>query len=111
MRKPCSNCEYANPYELKKRIDWQCFSTVKRDNCQRYKDYKTYLVSRRKYTKGELITSMNELEECLERDGFIYLCDKVIHQGWVLGMQYRFIRDQIIGRRIYRAIRKGENQC
>ncbi len=44
-----------------------------------------------KYVRGEVFTSMEELCDWLEADGWVYMKHKVTHPGWVIGMQLRTV--------------------
>jgi len=62
---------------------------------------------KRKYRKGERITSLDELV----KQDFIYWRDKVVHQGWFMSWQLRMVH-RCVGEKgvIYYAIRVGEEK-
>jgi aminopeptidase C len=58
---------------------------------------------KRKYRKGEKITSLDELA----KQEFIYFWDKITHAGWFMSWQFR-LADRYIKRGVlYYAIEKG----
>lgn len=61
----------------------------------------------RKYEKGELITSLDEL---MEQD-FIFWCGKVYHKGWVQSWQIRMVNEQMKRGNIFKAKRKAVPVC
>ena len=59
----------------------------------------------RKYSKGELITSIDEL---MKQD-VVYIKDRVMNRGWFQNWQLRFIFVMVHDRKIvYKAIKKGD---
>jgi hypothetical protein len=60
------------------------------------------LEKRRKYTKGEVITNLNELMDC----EWVYFCNKLTHKKWFGNWQFNFILFSINRRLFYKAIKK-----
>ena len=60
---------------------------------------------KRKYRKGAVITSLDELAE----QEFIYVVrgvsQKILHAGWFLSWQFRLVKDYLRSGMIYRAER------
>ena len=56
----------------------------------------------RKYDKGELITSLDELMQ----QEFIYCGNKIYHKGWVQSWQIRMVNEQMKRCNIFKANRK-----
>jgi hypothetical protein len=48
-------------------------------------------MSKRKYEKGKQVKSIVDLENA----DFIYIHNKIWHQGWWKSLQYRFLENQI----------------
>ena len=46
------------------------------------------MASKRKYSPGELITSLDELAT----QEFIYIHDKIYHRGWWQSLQFSFVK-------------------
>ena len=62
---------------------------------------------KRKYRKGDPITSVNEL---LDQE-MVYWRDKITPRGWFLSWQLKMAYDAINRGEIYKAIRKGETDA
>ena len=93
MKNPCKNCKNSFTYKSIKRSK-SYPSKSECIDCSEYKDYKQYLESRRIYTKGDIIRSIDEFDRQIE-NGCVYFADKVQNPGWLLGMQYRTIKNAI----------------
>jgi hypothetical protein len=61
---------------------------------------------KRKYRKGEKITSLDELA----KQNFIYFHDKITHGGWACAWQISLAKRYIENGWIYYAERIGENE-
>jgi hypothetical protein len=61
---------------------------------------------RRKYRKGERITSLDELS----KQEFVYFFDKITHRGWFMSWQYRLAKCYIDRGCLYYAEKAGEEQ-
>ena len=48
-----------------------------------------------KYCAGHRIYSMIEFDRCLEKVGFVYFSNKIIHVAFVQNWQYRLIKNHI----------------
>lgn len=46
---------------------------------------------KRKYRIGRLIITFECLMHALDTVGFVYINDKILHKGWVLGLQLRYL--------------------
>lgn len=98
MRKPCTDCEYKilkNTY-----CDYHKY-------CDKYKKYEEYLESKRQYTEGKQIKNFGILEQCLERDSFVFMRHKIYHAGWIESLQYHTIDVALKKGYFYEAIKKG----
>lgn len=62
-------------------------------------------MSRAKYTKGEKITSLDELAA----QEFVYFHDKITHCGWFLSWQVRWAKQHIDDGFIRKAVLKKED--
>ena len=109
MQKPCNKCKQS-----------VCFTTLKGnkryypnmmfcDDCEEYKKYQAYLESKRQYTKGDYITSVDEFEE-RNRNGesLFYWNNCIRHYGWLCSMQFRCLVRAIQNGHIRAAIKKDE---
>lgn len=56
----------------------------------------------KKWERGEAITSLDELAN----EKMVYLPYGVRDCGWVQSMQFRFLKEMINQRRIYKAVKK-----
>lgn len=57
-RKPCRNCKYAYEYKGRRtEDDFNALCSI----CDKNKKHKEYLQSKRKFTEGEPITTLDEL--------------------------------------------------
>lgn len=63
-------------------------------------------MSRRKYYKGEMITSLDELA----KQELVYIRDKITHRGWFGAWQLHLIAHYIENGDIYYAERIGDKQ-
>lgn len=61
-------------------------------------------MSKAKYKKGALITSLDELAS----QELVYVNDKITHCGWFLSWQFRLAKDYIERGVLYRADRRDE---
>lgn len=64
---------------------------------------------KRKYKQGREIITFEGLRQLLKTDGFVYLRDKIMHKGWVLSMQFRYLAYLMDKGLIHRAIKKRNN--
>lgn len=55
-RNPCRNCKNTFVYKNRHLPGWDC-----RFDCQKYKDHKSFLESKRIFQKGDRIKNINEL--------------------------------------------------
>ena len=60
---------------------------------------------KRKYQKGEPITSIDEL---MSQD-FVYFYDKITNRGWFGSWQLKWAKMMIDGGKLFRAIRTPKN--
>ena len=60
------------------------------------------LEKRRKYTKGEIITSL----DVLVQQDFVYIGEKIYNRGWFLSMQARLVDMYVKKGWVYMAIKK-----
>ena len=60
---------------------------------------------KRKYTKGDVVTSLDELAE----QKFVYIHDKIYHFGWWQSLQFGFLKRKLEAGCILKAERKVEN--
>lgn len=56
---------------------------------------------KRKYRRGDRITSVNELVE----QEFVYLDSKIIHRGWFMSWSFFFAANSVYNGRVYYAVR------
>ena len=63
-------------------------------------------MSKPKYKKGALITSLDDLAN----QEFVYVFDKITHSGWFLSWQFRLAKDYINRGVVYRADRRESNE-
>ncbi|MCF7945929.1 MAG: hypothetical protein K9L24_03655, partial [Spirochaetia bacterium] len=56
-----------------------------------------------KYLKGDLITTMRELAECLDAGELLYIRHKVYHPGFILSMQYRYLSNMVKHGNVWKA--------
>lgn len=61
---------------------------------------------KRKYKQGREIITFEGLRQFLKRDGFVYLRDKITHEGWVLSLQFRYLTDLMDKGLIHKAIKR-----
>ena len=61
---------------------------------------------KRKYRKGDPITSLDELS----KQEFIYFFDKITHRGWFMSWQFRMAKQFIERGCLYYAERAGDEQ-
>ena len=78
------------------------FCTKCSEDEDKLKKYYDNLEKRRKYIKGEVITSFDEL---LKQE-FIYFHDKIYHNGWIKSWQFNMIINQLNKGCLYKAIKK-----
>lgn len=105
MFKPCTGCDFAletNRKKTKQFLPWskECFT------CEKYKRYLKYLESRRKYVKGDVIKSLDDFQKHFDKNGLVFVGDKIYSMGWVCSWQYRMIVDYIRRGIIRYAIKK-----
>ena len=94
----------------KKRISYKERLYAQYTNCEITKEeltekllkHEQKLEKRRKYTKGEVITNLNELMDC----EWVYFCNKLTHKNWFGNWQFNFILYNINRRLLYKAIKK-----
>lgn len=55
---------------------------------------------KRKYKKGEVITSLDELAKC----NFAYVCDKIYCRGWFMSWQFRMAKGYIDRGIVFKAV-------
>ena len=55
-RNPCRTCEKSFVYKNRHMPGWKC-----KHGCERYGEHQKYLETKRKFRKGERITSLEEL--------------------------------------------------
>ena len=60
---------------------------------------------KRKYRKGKKIVSLSALKHFLDKDNFVYINHKILHKGWVLSLQFRYLIYVIDREQITRAIK------
>lgn len=89
MKKPCNGCIFHG---------WEppC------EYCEEIKKYDAYLERRRKYTKGEKITSLDELAA----QEFAWMFSKPIHRSWFISMQFRTLHTAVKSGGVYYAVKK-----
>ena len=46
---------------------------------------------KKKYKKGRKIESFAALKHFLNKDDFVYINDKILHKGWILSLQLRYL--------------------
>lgn len=61
-------------------------------------------MAKRKYRKGEPITSLDELA----KQDFIYFCDKITHHGWFKSWQFSLAERYIQRRMLFYAVKNEE---
>lgn len=61
-------------------------------------------MSKRKYRKGDKITSLDELV----KQEFIYFFDKITHNGWFMSWQFRLAKMYIDRGFLYYAIKEEQ---
>jgi hypothetical protein len=59
----------------------------------------------RKYKKGRKIETFEALNHFLDKTKFVYINDKILHEGWVVSLQYRYLLYAMKRGQIFRAIR------
>lgn len=105
MKKPCSDCVFQYTGKISLGEDkYRTIHYCKVSECQQeeeMKKYNEYLESKRKYTKGEQIISIDELMN----QEFIYLYHKIYHKGWFQSWQLRSAKNYV-DRGIYKAVLK-----
>lgn len=80
MNKPCKGCQYALEDRFCKPPRFYPYSPHC-SQCKKYQKYLEFRESKRKYKKGKQITSMQEFTELITQDRFVYLGDKIYHEG------------------------------
>jgi len=63
-------------------------------------------MSKRKYIQGRKIESFEALKHFLDKVGFVYINDKILHRGWILSLQFRYLLYAMDNGQIKRAIKK-----
>ena len=48
-------------------------------------------MSKRKYEPGEAIISLDDLIYYLNTRDFVYIRGKILHKGWVMSLQFRYL--------------------
>lgn len=69
------------------------------------KKHEAKLEKRRKYRKGELITSLDELV----KQDLVYHNNKTEASGWFMSYQLSYINNEIKRNRIYKVVKKENN--
>jgi hypothetical protein len=59
---------------------------------------------KRKYRKGEKITTLDELA----KQEFVYCGNQIVHGGWFMSWQFRFAKTQLKRGNLYYAIKCEE---
>jgi hypothetical protein len=110
MKKPCSKCEYAFVYPLRKKIAHtpNKYEHEECRNCEKYNKYQQYRESKKKYIEGEPITSISEFEKHIP-DGFMFWRGRIKHVAFLMSWQYAMLKKICEGGYIYTAIRKGDD--
>lgn len=60
---------------------------------------------KRKYQKGERITSMEQFAQWVGQEQHVYVRGKFNHFGWVTNMQYRVIANLVNGGHVHKAVK------
>lgn len=107
MKKPCTNCSNSFEYKTRQKVVREC-DPFKQEclQCDKHKKYLEFRESKRMYTQGHVIESLDEFDHCIAEDSFVYFRDKISHAGWMMSLQYRLIRDAISRGFIRTAIKK-----
>ena len=61
----------------------------------------------RKYKRGKKIETFEALNYFLDKINFIYINEKILHKGWVLSLQYRYLLYAMKRGQIFRAIKNS----
>ena len=93
MKKPCNGCQhaYAQWPNLKNKGYTPSLWLDECCSCEKIKKYNDYLESRRKYSKGDVITDIAELCRRCDEDKFVYWNNKILHKGFVYSWQLHMI--------------------
>ena len=71
-------------------------------------------MSKAKYKRGRLITSLDDFDKCQSKFYMVLFGadrknEKTMHKGYMVGWQARYVRDMIYDKRVYEAVRmEGE---
>lgn len=106
MNKPCNGCENANIGYLKSRQYHYCQDWVRQNHCDEYARYLDWLESRRKYTKGRPIPTL----DALMAETMVWMFGRVQHIEAVKSLQLRTILNSIASGSVYYAKRKDDAQ-
>lgn len=106
MNKPCNGCENANIGYLKSRQHHYCKDWMRQNNCDEYMRYLDRLESRRKYTKGRPILTL----DALMNETMVWIFGRAQHIEAVKSLQLRTILNSIASGSIYYAVRKDNTQ-
>ena len=60
---------------------------------------------KRKYMKGDAITSIDEMA----KQEFVYVHDKIYHAGWFMSFQLSWAKRMIESRNVFRADRREQD--
>lgn len=63
------------------------------------------MASKRKYQPGDVITSLDDLEE----QEFVYIRHKIYHRGWWQSLQFHLVKRDMDAGHIRKAERVAEN--
>ena len=89
-------------YKEKMVESYKCGEITKEELTEKLLKHEQKLEKRRKYTKGEVITNLNELIVC----EWVYFYNKLTHKKWFGNWQFNFILYNINRRLFYKAIKK-----
>lgn len=109
MKKPCKGCEMAETYNHPSgKVRCVCKNMSYR-YCDKYILYEEFLESKRRYTKGERVKSIQEYMKLKENgQTLFYWHDRIRHIGWLESLQFRVLDNSIQQGYIYYAIKKVE---
>ena len=62
-----------------------------------------------KYKPGREIITFEGLRKILEKNQFVYLRNKIYHEGWVLSLQFKYLADLLDNGLIKRAVKISKN--
>lgn len=106
-KRKCSICHEPQPifwsYQNKQK-SFICDKCLQ--DAEKLKTHFEKLEKKRKYKKGERITSLDELV----KQEFVYWNDKITHHGWFKSWQLRMTEDAIKRGIIYKAIKNESGE-